>query len=505
MLSRSAQFDTVANGQMRRLSWVFKASFDKAFDSNVEFFTLDQSLLDGIDVLAPSDDNVIQEWDKYDYDDYSNRIISMEWQREEDFPYSVNLAIADVVLNNTDDYFTPDSGSAIAQYVLPRRPIRLLGGFDRENLPGFVGLTEKMPVIDDDKTASFHAMDFLSQLFSKPLDQSVIYLDKRTDEILSALFILAGLTTSQIELDVAINTIPFTYFEKGTTYGSAIRQLMQAELGSLFMDEMGIIRFINRTPRSTTPVYYFDKSNTISMKLSREDNLINSVKIKGKVRVVQVNQPIYNLSEPQLVPANSTISYFYDFEDPVTTIDTIQFYTANSAEDGSGSDLTANISVDSTDEFAESMKVTWENNSGTDAYIIDLVIYGTPAKVVKNIYYTVENSASVAKYEEQILEIENDFVQSTSIAESIGLTILTYYAEYSSVIELEVKGNPALQIGDAIGVSVDFTVGNYIISKITNKFANGKFSQTITAKLFRPTSFFTLDVSVLDGTDLLSP
>lgn len=510
MLSRSATFDSVANGQMRRLAWRASMSFDKTFDPSLEFFTLDQSVLNGTDLLAPSDNNVIQEWDKYEYTDYSNRVIGMEWQREEDFPYSMNMAMADITFNNTDDFFTPNSGSPIDQYILPKRPIRLLSGFNGEVLPAFVGLTEKMPSVEEStKQASFHAMDFISFLFSKPLDQTVIYEDMRTDEILEELLQLVGLTSGQYVLQIGFNKIPFTWFPIGTKLGEAFRQLMQAEMGSLYMDEMGIIRFENKNARSTTPVYYFDESNTHDIKISTDDEIINVVEIKANVREVQTLQPIFNLSSgggsDQILAAGGSTVIFYQFEDPVTSVVDIDFFTANSASDGSGTDLTSDISVTDLDVFDTAIKVTWANTSNQDAFLTALTVYGTPAPVVRQINYRDQNDTSVDNYEEKVLTIENDYIQTDSAAESMASIILDYYSEYGGVVEIETKGNPALQIGDCISVSVRHTVGNYIISKITNKLMGGKFSQILTAKVQRARTFFILDQSLLDGTDVLSP
>src|SRR5690606_40680319 len=66
------------------------------------------------------------------------------------------LPISDFTLNNYDKYFTPHSTSPIEEYILPKRPVRLLQGFDGENLQQFVGLTQGMPEVDEmSATASF--------------------------------------------------------------------------------------------------------------------------------------------------------------------------------------------------------------------------------------------------------------------------------------------------------------------------------------------------------------
>jgi hypothetical protein len=508
MLTTTSFYRQLAQGYVRPLSWEFKVSFDKQFDPDIKFFTLDDSVLDGTDILAPSDNNVIAQWDQYEYVDYSNRIITMEWQREEQFPFSVTQAMADVVLNNYDGYFTRDSGSPIDSYLLPQRPLRLLAGFGGSNLPQFVGLSTTSPQVDRmARTASLHAIDFLSYLFSKPLDQTVIMEDYTTDEVLDELFQLFGLSTDQYILDVGFNRIPFVFFEKGKNLGEAIKELMEAELGSLYMDENGIIIFRNRSRISGDPVYSFNGSNIVSYETSDESDIINVVEIKANVRVVQGEQPVYNLMEPLELPGSITTELLVSFEDPVTSLSSLSYfnYVANTEPDNSGTYVTGDITFDTIELFNTAAKLTISNDSGETAYLTVLSLYGTPAIITKNIYLRSQDDDSVEKFEEQVYTIENDYIQSDSAAESVALSLLNYYKEYSSIIDMEVKGTHDLQVGDPISVAVDDIDDTFIITKIVDILDNSKFTQRIRGKIFNIPDFFTLDDSVLDGTEILAP
>lgn len=504
MQARPAQFDAWAKGYVRPLSHALRISFDKTFDTDVTFFTLDTSVLDGIDVLAPEGSDVIAEWDKYEYDPYSDRVVSMEWQREELFPYSVSQAIADIVLNNYDDYFTKGLGSPVDEYLLPQRPLRILAGFNNTDLPQFVGLTDSVPIVDSsEKTVSVHCQDFLSFIFNRPLDQTVVFQDKSTAEVLDELFQYVGLLEDQYVLDESFNKIAFVYFEKGTKLGDAVKKLMQAELGSLFMDEAGIIRFKNRLSGGGDAVYSFNESNIIDYKDSQDTRIINAVEIKSQVRVVQSEQPVYTLIQP-LELVGTAPELFVSFDDPVTTLTPIVSYLVNSNIDGTGSDLTGLVTITSTELFNTAAKITFSNPSGGSVYLTSLSIFGTPAKVARNIYLRVQDDDSVEKYEEQVYTIENEFVQSNDGASSLALSILNLYKEYSSAIEMEVKGNPALQLGDNINVDYKTTSGVYTITKIQSQRLGPKFTQRISARVFNTPQFFILDQSLLNGTDVLA-
>lgn len=515
MQAVSDHFMNLAEGGLRPLNWQLRISFDKTFDDDIDFFTISSdaspmSLLDGIDVLAPSDNNVVQEWDKYDYADYTDRVMQMEWSREEDIPFSVSQAMADVTLNNYDSYFTRGS-SPLDPNVLPRRPIRLLSGFKDVAIPQFVGLTETVPQVDKAaRTASVHCIDFLSFLFDKPLDQTVMLQNVRTDEALDYLFQLFGLLPSQYVLDEGFNQIKFVYWEKGKKLGEAIKDLMQAEMGSLYMDELGIIRFRNRIKPTTASVMSFDSSNIIDYQLSDETKIINVVEINANVREVQSMQPVYTLSEPIQLLAGQTKDEFFNLDDPITSLGDITLL-ANSQIDGEGTDLSANVSVDDVDAFATAVKITF-TNSGANAYITDLEIQGTPAKAVGDpLYVRFEDTTSVDDFEEQILTIDNDFIQSQDAANSLGLTILNYYKDYANTIELDVKGNPALQLGDNVDVDADEISDTYTITKITNILESpGKYAQRIVGKIFNIPDFFILSsddtaMSILNGEAVLSP
>lgn len=517
MQSVSTQFENRANGQMRPLSWRALMSFPKAFEPDVDFFTIGVSTIGGLDIIK-GDGNVIQEWDKYQYDDYTNRIMSIETTRQEEPVNSVSLAMADIKMRNTDDYFSPNAGSAIEDFILPYRPAKLYLGFGQENVPVFTGLTEKMPVIDEKgKTASFHLIDFMYSLFNRPLDRTIILEDVRTDEALEVLMDAAGILPTQFDFDIGFNIIDFVYFEKDTKFGNAVRELMEAEMGRFYMDEAGVIRFKNRQNYSSTPVWYFDKSNVLDIKTKTQDDIINVVEIKADVREVQAKQKYWELQSATRIPAGSSVDIWADFEDPVTTADTpvdvasatTSSFTASTNENiEDGTIVSSGITVTKT-LFAKSCLLNFANANVYDVFINALELWTTPAKIVKKIYLREEDAASVAEYDERVLTIENNFINNEGDAYSKAHILLDDWATYGGISELVVKGNPALQIGDAIGCTITGYVGTYIITKIINKFVmTGKgvqFTQILTIKKREFKTYFTIGISTIGGTDVIAP
>lgn len=514
MQTTTSAFDDRANTKdLRPISWAARVAFDKIFTDDVDFFTIGESEIGGADVIKGEGD-VVQEWDKYTYADYSDRIVSFEITKTEETPSSLSLAIADVVMENHDKFFNPDSGSAIDAYILPWRPWRLYAGFGRENLPLFVGLNDSMPTYDTSaRTASFHCVDFLTTILNRQIDQAVILQDVFTDEVLDYVFQLVGLLPTQYVLDYGYNLIKFAYIESGTKLGDLVRQLMEAEMGRLYMDELGIIRFKNRQNYSDTPVMTFDRSNVIDYTPSTQTDIINTVNVTSDVREVQANQKYWELAQPVQINPGESVDVWANFQDPVTGVDTpvyvepdaTSLFSANTQEDGSG-DVYTDIDLDSHSRFATSYLMTFTNSGSQTAYLRVIELWATPAKVIKTIDITQSDATSVAKYDEQSPQpIQNNFIQDETTANSIALVMIEDYKEYGSIVTLQVRSNPALQIGDAIDVDLDGIEGTYVITKTYNRYLGSKADQTLTARKVDIRHYFTIEVSDIQGTDEIAP
>lgn len=514
----SPQFNARANGDIRPLSWRADISFDKQSDPDITWFTLDQSALNGGDILGISGSEQFLPWNYYEYIDYTERLVYISVERSLEFPYSVVSAIADFQLNNYDGYFTPNSSSPISGYILPKRPVRLLQGFGSTVLPQFVGLTEGMPEISrTEGTATFTAMDFLTWIYDMPIRNTIAMQNVRTDEVLANIFQQFGLAPSQYDLAVARNKIPFLFFEREQVKaGDIIRPLMQAEMGMLWLDEQGIIKFRPRLEQPSEPVYYFDHDSINDLDTSEDDQIINHVIINTNVRVLQEPQIVYSITgatdDNFVIPANSSQPVNIELFDPSINIveptlgenSSLSWFRAH---DKDGVEVTSDITVTGVSELTNSYTIFIDNDNSFSVTISDIVLWGEPARIVggKTTTYDAYDDESVEKYEEKILTIDNNFIQSTSQADSLADTLLDEYSEHNDIVTLDVKGNPAIQLSDIIEVDYDEYSGEYRIIGITNKTQNSKFTQILKCRKYTPRHWFTLDQSILNGDDVLAP
>lgn len=513
-----AGFNQLANGDIRPHSWGGFISFTKEFDPDITFFTLDTSVLNGSDILGTSVDNPLQAWDKYEYVDYSERVIGFSIQQELNFPYSVVNSIADFTLNNYDKYFTPRGASPIADYVRPKRPVRLLQGLANTVLPQFVGLTQGMPEISEtDATATFTAIDFLTQIYDMPIRETEAMYNVRTDEILAVIFTQFGLAPEQYDLGVGRNTVKFLFFEKDQlTAGDVIRPLMQAEGGMLWLSEDGIIKFRPRLEQPDSPSYLFDEDSIVSCDVINEDQIINHVIINTDVREVQDYQTVYSKKTTDtsldVVPANDTYVFKAELQDPLLNVEDpvfgqnadVSWFTAALPN---GTNVATGISVVSTELKTNTFEITISNTNNFSVNINQMNLWGQPAKriSVEPIVYENKDTDSIDKYEDKPLEITNNFIQDIDAARSLSLSILDEYTEYADIIQMEVKGNAAIQLSDIIEVDYNQFSGQYRIIGKNNKLQDGKFTQVIVCRGYNPRTWFQLDVSTLNGTDVLAP
>lgn len=514
-------FHQKSQAGIRKHRWSVSLSFDKAFDPSRTFFTLDSSILDGSDVLQPVDDNPIQYWDFYTYVPYTNRVISIEWGREIDFPFSVQSSSCTVVFNNFDNYFSSRTNSPINDYLIPSRPIKVFSGYVSEPLlQQFVGTTQDKPELDQSaKTATFTGLDYLSELFKLQLSESVALSHVRTDEALAALFEQFGIDSFQYSLERGRNIIPFLFLDAGTSAADCFRQVMEAEGGQLWIDEQGIIRFQQRLVRADGPAFTFNESNIVSLDTSADTQIINRVQIMSSIRSVQNPQPIHagsgeitdpTVLSPVRIPAGGTATYNITLDDPLQSYSepSLGFIAGDSwftASTFAGDNIVSFISVTDSALTLNQLTLTFTNTNSFDAYLSAIEVYGQPAKIIDTINYEALDQDSIDEYGEHLLQIENDLFGSEANCESFAYTTIDAYSQFDSIINLSVKGDPALQLGDIIWVDTSKIQGQFQITKITNAISGNGVSQVLEARRYDPRHWFMLDQSILDGEDVIAP
>ncbi len=523
----SDKFHELASGAIRPLDWEVGISWTKTRNEDINWFTLDVSQLDGPDLLASSE-NGIQPWDSYDYVKMRDRVIDLNIERSVEFPYNVQSAICDVSLDNHDGYFTyGNSKSPLHEHILPSRPIRVYLGFRGGGVtPVFVGLTEDIPEYSGrhQVTMQMTALDFLSEICKTSLRNMVMMRNARTDEVIAKILELCGLQPYMYKLEVGKNIIPFVFFDTDKNVGNALKELIQAENGAMWLDETGMIRFSSKVRLvNQDSVIVIGPDSIVSITPSQTDNIINRVHIEVDIRQVKEFQQIFSVdnsrgfesaaSEDQYrLKPNGTTAIWINFEDPIwqctkepvlNGFNNDSSFTAVNLE---GNPVSSGIIAQGT-LFATSLKLEFKNTNNFPVSVNFLQIWGEPAKVSggsPTIKYTAEDEASIEAFGIQELSIQdNNCFGSYENVDRYTTYILEHYSGFSPVLELDVKGNPALQLDDIITLEGTDYDGTWLVQSISHRLSDAKLETKL--KVIKHTVIypFILNQSALNGPDVL--
>jgi len=445
--------------------------------------------------LVRGENTVVTPTDSFEFDNETDKVLRLEYDRSVEEPMGgLSFALMNVVLDNTDKRFTPEFNSTIGTALVPNRPLRMAIGFDlasgKKMMNVFKGLSDMVKENKVDRTVEFGGSDYLSYLRDLQMD-SVLYENYRTDQIVEEILIEAGFGSSQYVLDEGLNTIEFAWFNKDQTAGERIRQICESEEAHFFQDEEGILRFQNRRHYIVSPFTtiqkYIHSGDILDWQVIDDVGIYNSVVVSAKPReVYPTNVEVWKDGIIEEIPALGELTIWasmdnpiYSFVTPVATTD----YVANSASDGSATNLTANISLTLTG-FGDTAKIVISNSGGQKAYMTFLRLRGKPAIVTSEIYQKYEDNISISRYGKRVLEVNNDFIDSDSFAYYLSRTLVSKYKDPLKRVRILVRGMPQFQLKDKVSVydrDLD-TYKNYRIMRIQGIYSLGEFLQYLTIR-----------------------
>lgn len=513
MQAVNATFTAESRDRTRKIAASEFVSWKKSFNPNITFFQIGVSSIGGTDIIGSANaGDPLPEWLQYQFFDESEYIMALDYERTLRMPVGgLAKALADGLMDNTSGRFTPNyagGNSELATAVVPRRPVQISAGFNYSGidhlLPQFVGLFTKQPEIDlRRRQMRWQAADFVDFLSNRYVDQTSMFTGQRTDQVLETLLAGQGLGTAQYQLDFGLNTIPFGLFETGTKLGDIINDLVEAEMGHFYQDEMGVLRFENRqhwgnAPHTTVQTIIYT-ADVIDAKVPDEDHLINVVEVKSKVRAKQPRQLLFKLGSPIDVISGEDKQVFVNFDDPVIQAED-PVVIANTDSDGSGSSLS--VTLRSSDVFAHAAKYVI-SVSGT-GYITDLQIWGRPARVVEEINYRQQDDSSVTAFEERRLTIDNNYIQSRSLAETMALRILEDFSEIENIQQITIRAKPQLQLGDLISWQGRYWI-TYGIKTIIDPSYGFVQELDLLQRTVTASEYFTIGASTIGGDDIIAP
>lgn len=486
-------FDSTTTATIRPVRARCLIAWTRTVQSGV-YAVVGTSVVGGVDLVQGSGETGLNEADSFNYFDETDRVIRLEYERHLIEPLGgTALAMADIVLDNTDLRFTPDYNATIGTALKPNRPLKIFIGFQvqgqEKTIPIIEGLTLQPKEDKLKRQVAISVYDYMQLLNDKP-QETTIYTNQRSDQIIADILARAGIGTNNYVLDQGLNTVGFAWFEKGQTAGDRIRKLCEAEEAIFYQDEMGTLRFENRDKYGKAPynasVWNIDPDDILDWQQETNSEIINRVIIKGAPRTVKGEAEIWRDGIEEQVGAGQTLTIWAQFTDPVSGITSPSAntdYTAFTATGGGGSNITADISIVLT-SFTTTAKLEITNNNASAAFVNLLKLRGTPATVDYEIREVYEDGNSVDTYNEQQREIDNEFIDSANFANVMAKDIVKRHRDPLGILRLKIRGVPQIQLRDQVRVKDQDlgTTKNYRVIGIQGVFEPGVFTQTLTLR-----------------------
>jgi len=438
------------------------------------------------------------DWDGDGSWDHANTDITgdvVKWQcsqgRSSDVDYDRAGTLSLTLRNGTGKYNSGNSSSPLYGLLDLDRQIRIRKTVSGVTATIWQGDLKKITPIPANpvttSTATLSAYGVLARLTDTKANIALQETIKAGDAV-EALLTGAGYAAGEMDIDDGLTTIAKWYLEDASRL-SSIREMQDMEFGRFRESRDAKYVFdardaIHSSPHATAQATY--GTGLLYFKSITEDNsgsgVFNAVRARCKTLAIT---PIVALStvidiekgigaDPLRIPAGATRvvdirlpadSYYKSVSDWTSCT-----FLANSAADGTGTDLTASVTKTESDKGSY-LRVTLANASASAAYITQLIGYGYGIADGDSLTITSDDATSQGKYDEKIYpRIGNWFIDPNHAQLHADHAVALFknprkplqfsiYSDYDLNHALESQSR---EIGDRIHVTTSTDTGLYI-------------------------------------------
>ena len=355
-----------------------------------------------------------------------------------------------LALNNEDKKFDIDNDqSPLKNLLKPNRRIQLRLGVEINGeiewvpLGIFWSLDWDSP--DDSLEATVTARDRMELLRKGTYQTSQVQQNKSLKELAEAVLQDAGLTSSEYVIDDALDdtVIPYSWFNP-VSHREALRLIAEAGLAAAFQNRDGKIQIESFLISGDEPVLEITEDDYFPplRAPSRQDQVANEIIVDTQpLRPASAAEEVYRSNETITIPGNSTKTVTAFFNQP-PVIEAAAYL--DSPPTG--------VSITEVTYYGWGASVSIRNTNATDKQAM-LVVHGKPLTVQNKERAIARDEASIL--ENGVLRYEfptNPLVQTLDQAQAIADTLLASVKEPRRDIEVDWRGNPALELGDRVTV-----------------------------------------------------
>ncbi len=377
-----------------------------------------------------------------------------------------NISSNEINLKLYNDQRKFDAGniqSSLYGLVKTNRRIKAWIGTETELMPLGTFWSGDWNVPSDDVYAQTVGRDRLDLLRQSTYSTSEVQIDQTLYDLAESVLADGGLEVGDYWIDDELKdyTVPYSYFGE-QSHREALRKIAEACLGQAYCDRDGVLRiegfaFTDNKVTEVAEKYFPSPNFTIEDKgieaygigpddyftknnPARGEEVANYIEVETMPLKPDAIQEVYSSNEPYNVTASEqrSITVFYN-ESPCINA------TASLENEPAG------CIIDQVTYYAWGANVKVSSPlSGT----FTLVINAQPMKILNKEKAVKQDVDSIT--ENGLLKYTfpgNPLVQTLAIAQSIADKLLQYYKDPRRDVEIEWRGNPALELGDLITVS----------------------------------------------------
>jgi hypothetical protein len=409
-------------------------------------------------------------------------------------------------LNNSAGLFSPERATAMTGWKqgVPVKLVLTYDGQDYIRFPGRVGRIGIAAGVLGQRTVSVTVVDWMDHAAKYPLTGLDIAYDQTADQALTAIIAAMPIAPQATQFATGVTVFPAA-FDTITTSTRALTEFSKiaaSEMGYIYLRHDGefgeTLVFENMYSRRALqdifspglllaedgglllaedgsgieldiPLFYLD--NQMSGMSVGYGDIINQVKVTAHPKQIDTTDVVlYKLSSPMLVGSNQTVTFRAAYTDPTgagrrcnadpATVSTTDF-SANSAEAGGGTDLTADFTLTEAFDVAGG-SYTVVNGGSVAGWIQTLEVSGRGIYSNNPIDAIAESSVSYNEYGIQSFQIDQVYqrtldygqLEAASILDDnkqphLMLNSVMFYANRSSYL---MQAALMLDVGDLVHI-----------------------------------------------------
>ena len=418
----------------------------------------------------------------------------------------VRAGTVTIILDNSDGRYDPyNSGSPIYPYVRPgvKCYLWVQDDLDWTRYNVFYGyINDIQPKGGIDEQVRMEIVDGITILSQQDI-QDVLYENLLVADAIAMILSSCGWDGGSVIEDNK-DTLPYwwTMDKKGW---QAIDELCNAFLGRAFVDVDGKLRFYSRhhigTPEMTLTQDKLLKEIVIPQPW---EVVRNRIYVTARPRKRYDGVEIWRMQDVVYLGAGDSVeiwaNYTYNNEsvpasDVITPVATTD-YLANSASDGTGSDLTSSFSVTMT-AFSAAAKLTVTNNGSNSGYITFLRLRGNALSSINTTTILREDTSSQNLYQIRTMRLDNEMIQDTNMAIDFAGFLRNKLSSPIKYPMIEVEGRANIQFALDLFDTVTLTVsakaidGDYDIAYVEHNWMDEGGNAVRTRFILEPTEDFS--------------